>query len=112
MRARYGPRTIGQSCLLARRLVERGVPFVTVLNTGWDTHNDLVLQLRDGYSGAKVGVGLVPTFDLAFSALVERPARPRAARRDARGGDGRVRPHAEAEHRAAVATTGRASSAW
>ena len=71
VRARYGPRTIGQSCLLARRLVERGVPFVTVLNTGWDTHNNLVLNLRDGYSGAKVGVGLVPTFDLAFSALVE-----------------------------------------
>ncbi len=71
VRARYGPRTIGQSCLLARRLVERGVPFVTVLNTGWDTHGDLVLRLRDGYTGAKVGVGLVPNFDLAFSALVE-----------------------------------------
>jgi hypothetical protein len=70
VRSRYGPRTIGQSCLLARRLVERGVPFVSVLNTGWDTHNDLVLQLRDGYSGAKVGVGLIPTFDLAFSALI------------------------------------------
>jgi uncharacterized protein (DUF1501 family) len=70
VRARYGPRTIGQSCLLARRLVERGVPFVSVLNTGWDTHDNLVLQLRDGYSGAKVGVGLVPTFDVAFSALV------------------------------------------
>ena len=70
VRARYGPRTIGQSCLLARRLVERGVPFVSVLNTGWDTHDNLVLQLRDGYSGAKVGVGLVPTFDQAFSALV------------------------------------------
>jgi hypothetical protein len=69
-RTRYGPRTIGQSCLLARRLVERGVPFVTVQNTGWDTHGDLVLQLRDGYSGAKVGVGLVPSFDLAFSALI------------------------------------------
>jgi hypothetical protein len=68
-RSRYGPRTIGQSCLLARRLVERGVPFVSVLNTGWDTHANLVLQLRDGYSGAKVGVGLIPTFDLAFSAL-------------------------------------------
>jgi Protein of unknown function (DUF1501) len=70
VRARYGPRTLGQSCLLARRLVERGVPFVSVLNTGWDTHDGLVLQLRDGYSGAKVGVGLIPTFDLAFSALV------------------------------------------
>ncbi len=71
VRARYGPRMFGQSCLLARRLVERGVPFVTVLNTGWDTHEGLVLHLRDGYSGAKVGVGLVPTFDLGFSALIE-----------------------------------------
>jgi hypothetical protein len=70
-RARYGPRTVGQSCLLARRLVERGVPFVTVHNTGWDTHGDLVLRLRDGYAGAKVGVGLIPSFDLAFAALVE-----------------------------------------
>lgn len=71
LRARYGPRTIGQSCLLARRLVERGVPFVTVLNAGWDTHEDLVLQLKDGYSGAKVGVGLIPSFDLAFAALIQ-----------------------------------------
>jgi hypothetical protein len=70
VRARYGPRTFGQSCLLARRLIERGVPFVTVQYTGWDTHDGLVLRLRDGYTGAKVGVGLVPTFDLAFSALL------------------------------------------
>lgn len=69
-RARFGPRMFGQSCLLARRLVERGVPFVSVLNTGWDTHDGLVLQLRDGYSGAKVGVGLLPTFDQAFAALI------------------------------------------
>ncbi len=70
IRARYGPRMLGQSCLLARRLVERGVPFVTVTNTGWDTHENLTLPLRDGYSGAKVGVGLIPTFDQAFSALI------------------------------------------
>ena len=70
VRARYGPRMFGQSCLLARRLIERGVPFVSVMNTGWDTHENLALQLRDGYSGAKVGVGLIPTFDQAFSALV------------------------------------------
>jgi arylsulfatase A-like enzyme len=71
VRARYGPRTIGQSCLLARRLVERGVPFVSVLNTGWDTHANVVLQLKEGYAGAKIGVGLVPTLDLALSALVQ-----------------------------------------
>jgi hypothetical protein len=70
VRARYGPRSIGQSCLLARRLIERGVPFVSVLNTGWDTHDGLILRLREGYSGAKVGVGLIPTFDLAFGALI------------------------------------------
>ena len=70
VRTRYGPRTIGQSCLLARRLVERGVPFVTVHNTGWDTHDGLVLRLKEGYAGAKVGVGLIPTFDIAFAALV------------------------------------------
>lgn len=70
VRARYGPRMFGQSCLLARRLVERGVPFVSVINTGWDTHEGLVLQLKLGYSGAKVGVGLLPTFDLGFSALI------------------------------------------
>lgn len=71
LRARYGPRMFGQSCLLARRLVERGVPYVTVWNNGWDTHEGLVLHLRDGYSGARVGVGLVPTFDQGFSALIE-----------------------------------------
>jgi hypothetical protein len=70
VRARYGQRTFGQSCLLARRLVERGVAFVTVNNVGWDTHENLVLQLKSGYAGAEVGVGLVPTFDLGFSALV------------------------------------------
>lgn len=69
-RARYGSRMVGQSCLLARRLVERGVPFVSILNTGWDTHEKLVLQLRDGYSGAKVGVGLIPILDQALAALV------------------------------------------
>lgn len=69
-RSRYGSRMFGQSCLLARKLVERGVPFVTVTNTGWDTHDGLVTQLKLGYTGAKVGVGLVPTFDLGFAALI------------------------------------------
>ncbi len=70
VRRRYGSKSIGQCCLLARRLVERGVPFVTVNNKGWDTHNDMVNRLKDGYTGAKVPVGLVPSFDLAFTALV------------------------------------------
>lgn len=71
VRDRYGRRTLGQSCLLARRLVERGVPFVTVNDKGWDTHDNLVTRLKEGYTGAKVGVGLVPTLDLAVSALID-----------------------------------------
>ena len=42
-----------------------------MVQTGWDTHQNLTLALRDGFTGAKVGVGLVPTFDQAFSALIE-----------------------------------------
>lgn len=71
VRKRYGTRTIGQSCLLARRLVERGVSFVTVNNPGWDTHQGAYTQLKEGYTGAKVPVGLIPSLDMAFSALIE-----------------------------------------
>ncbi|MCP4189518.1 MAG: DUF1501 domain-containing protein [Planctomycetaceae bacterium] len=70
-RERYGRKTIGQSCLLARRLVERGVPFVTVNNPGWDTHDKLYTRLKEGYAGAKIGVGLIPSLDLALSSLIE-----------------------------------------
>ncbi len=38
LRNRYGRNTFGQSCLAARRLVERGVKFVTINYKGWDTH--------------------------------------------------------------------------
>lgn len=71
VRQRYGGKSIGQSCLLARRLVERGVPFVTVNNRGWDTHDNLYTRLKEGYTGAKVGVGLIPSLDLALAALIE-----------------------------------------
>jgi len=37
-RERYGRNTFGQSCLMARRLVEHGVPYVTINYRGWDTH--------------------------------------------------------------------------
>ncbi len=70
VRKRYGGKTIGQSCLLARRLIERGVPFVTVTNNGWDTHQDLTTRLKLGFAGATEGVGLVPSLDLALSALI------------------------------------------
>ena len=38
LRDRYGRNTFGQSCLAARRLVEAGVPYVTINYKGWDTH--------------------------------------------------------------------------
>ncbi|MFC1763202.1 DUF1501 domain-containing protein [Planctomycetota bacterium] len=38
LRERYGKNTFGQSCLMARRLVEHGVPYVTINYKGWDTH--------------------------------------------------------------------------
>src|SRR5262249_42822265 len=68
----------GQACLLARRLVEAGVPWVTVMLNhtirgqdkepdqtdmyGWDTHNDIFPAMR---------THLLPRFDQCFSALLE-----------------------------------------
>lgn len=53
LRDRYGRNLFGQGCLLARRLVERGVPFVEVTLSnapaapaGWDTHGDNFNQVR------------------------------------------------------------------
>jgi hypothetical protein len=40
LRDRYGRNLFGQGCLLARRLVEKGVPFVEVTLPGWDTHGN------------------------------------------------------------------------
>ncbi len=71
VRNRYGRRTVGQSCLLARRLLEGGVPFVTVNHRGWDTHADLYTRLKEGFTGAKTPVGLIPTLDQAVSALTD-----------------------------------------
>ncbi len=38
LREQYGLNTFGQSCLMARRLVEHGVPYITINYKGWDTH--------------------------------------------------------------------------
>ncbi|MFO0842941.1 MAG: DUF1501 domain-containing protein [Gemmataceae bacterium] len=78
VRERYGQHRAGQACLLARRLVEAGVPYITVFfNTsvrgqdrapddtdayGWDTHNDIFEALEDH---------LLPRFDQTFSVLLE-----------------------------------------
>ncbi|MEY2726638.1 MAG: hypothetical protein RLZZ458_2505 [Planctomycetota bacterium] len=78
LRNRYGRNRSGQACLLARRLVEAGVPLITVIwshnnrgqdlepdNTdlyGWDTHNDIFTSLQQH---------LLPRFDQGLSALIE-----------------------------------------
>ena len=69
LRRQYGHTLFGQGALQARRLVEAGCRFVTVvwdefgqLNTGWDTHVDQRNRLKND---------LLPGFDLAFSALIE-----------------------------------------
>lgn len=71
VRNRYGRRTVGQSLLLARRLLERGVPIITVVHRGWDTHADLYTRLKEGYTGAKTPVGLIPTLDQGVAALID-----------------------------------------
>jgi hypothetical protein len=62
LRDRYGRNDLGQCCLLARRLVEAGVTFVTIqAGGGWDTHGDNFKQLK---------VNLLPKYDRAVAALV------------------------------------------
>jgi hypothetical protein len=46
LRERYGRNTFGQSCLMARRLVERGVPYLTINSKGWDTHKQHFQAMR------------------------------------------------------------------
>ena len=60
-RARYGPTRVGRSCLLARRLVEAGVGFVTITEGDWDHH------ARVGEACARQ----VPPLDAALASLIE-----------------------------------------
>ena len=46
VRDRYGRNKFGQSCLVARRLVEHGVPYITINDGGWDTHKDNFPAMR------------------------------------------------------------------
>lgn len=59
-RDNYGRTEFGQSCLLARRLVESGVRFVTVNSGGWDHHAKIFENLDKK----------LPLFDQGFSALI------------------------------------------
>jgi len=66
LRDRYGRHTFGQSALLARRLIEAGVTFVTVNCVPWD-HHGTANRFRTE-EGAKL---LIPPLDLAIAALIE-----------------------------------------
>src|SRR5207245_1447662 len=57
----YNRSIVGQSLLMARRLVEAGVRFVTVVGRGWDTHADNFNRLK---------TQLLPYVDQAVSALL------------------------------------------
>jgi hypothetical protein len=61
-RERYGRTPFGQSCLLARRLIEAGTHFVTVTDGGWDTHQDNFKSLK---------TRKLPVLDRAYSALLQ-----------------------------------------
>jgi len=61
VRDAYGRNQLGQRCLLARRLVEAGVPFVTVYDGGWDSHSNLFPGMRKR----------LPDWDATVATLIE-----------------------------------------
>jgi hypothetical protein len=61
VREQYGRNTFGQSCLVARRLVERGVPYITIDSQGWDTHRQHFQAMRQR----------LPQVDRGMAALLE-----------------------------------------
>ena len=62
VRERYGENNFGRGCLMARRLVEVGVPFVEVSLGGWDNHQNIFPTLQNQR---------LPMLDRAMSALYE-----------------------------------------
>src|ERR1043165_1293233 len=60
LRDEYGRNTLGQSCLMARRLVEAGVRCVTIDHSNWDTHDNNFSTLRRD---------LLPALDTGIAAL-------------------------------------------
>jgi len=62
VRERYGNDAFGRGCLMARRLVETGVPFIEVDLGGWDNHTGIHNILQNQR---------LPVMDKAMSALVE-----------------------------------------
>ncbi len=91
----FGEDSFGQSCLLALRLVESGVGFVTVQLGGWDTHTDNFTKLKDtqlpkldaGLSGLFAGLELRGLLDsTAVLVTGEFGRTPKINDRSAEGG--------------------------
>jgi len=61
LREAYGLSKFGQSCLVARRLVESGIPYVTINYGGWDMHKDIFPAMRRQ----------LPEFDKGLGTLVK-----------------------------------------
>ncbi len=64
VRERYGMNTFGQSCLMARRLVEKGVPYITINSKGWDTHKQHFEAMRRR----------LPELDMGIASLLQELA--------------------------------------
>jgi len=70
LRTAYGMNTFGQSCLAARRLVEYGVPYVTINDGGWDTHKQHFEAMRGKLPRLDSGLATLLT-DLADHHLLD-----------------------------------------
>jgi hypothetical protein len=71
LREEYGRNTFGQSCLAARRLVEAGVPYVTINYKGWDTHKQHFQIMRRKLPELDQGMAALLA-DLAGRGLLDR----------------------------------------
>jgi hypothetical protein len=71
MRDRYGRSTFGQSCLCARRLVERGVRHVTINVPGWDMHKQIFQAMNRRLPDIDAGLSALLT-DLGERGLLDR----------------------------------------
>lgn len=70
LRDKYGRNNFGQGCLLARRLVEKGIRYIEVANGGWDMHNNIEEGLEE--KGAELDVALAALLeDLQGRGLLE-----------------------------------------
>ena len=99
---RYGTSGFGRGCLMARRLVETGVPFVEVDLGGWDTHANIFTSL---------GQPSCPSSTRRWRAG-RRPRTSAAATRHRHHLDGRVRPHAAHQRQRRPRPLGALAGAW